>query len=95
MERLEHLASYRRCTERICETWAAFQSSRSQRLAEQRRFGHAAERAAEGILEDLLTGVLDWSRGDLNHQVGYADLMLTRLGIKHLIIEVKHPGALA
>ena len=39
--------------------------------------------------------VLDWSVRDLNNQVEYADLVLTRLGIKSLVIEVKRPGALA
>jgi hypothetical protein len=49
----------------------------------------------ERILEDLLTIVLDWSASEINHQVGYADILLTRLGIKHLIIEAKRPGGLA
>jgi hypothetical protein len=39
--------------------------------------------------------VLDWSLGEINNQMGYADLVLTRLGVKHLLIEVKHPGSLA
>jgi hypothetical protein len=59
------------------------------------RYGHAAEWATEEILEDLFTTVLDWSIRDLNHQVGYADLLLSRLGIKYLIVETKHPGAFA
>jgi hypothetical protein len=46
------------------------------------------------IIEDLLTLGLDWNIGDINNQVGYADLLVTRLGIKHLIIETKRPGAL-
>jgi hypothetical protein len=91
----EHLAAYRRCNERVCANWRAFQELRQQRLAEQLRFGHAAEGATERVLEDLLTTVLDWSAGEINHQVGYADILLTRLGIKHLIIEAKRPGALA
>ncbi len=95
MDGTGQLASYRRCNERICTGWEAFQQLRAQRLAEQQRFGHAAERATESIVEDLLTHVLDWTPGDLNHQVGYADLLLTRLGIKHLIVETKRPGALA
>src|SRR5262249_39486804 len=68
---------------------------RRLRLRERERYGHAAERATEEILEDLFTNVLDWSVGDLNHQVGYADLLLTRLGIKYLIVEAKRPGSLA
>lgn len=41
------------------------------------------------------TGPLDWTVADLNHQVGYADILLSRLGIKYLIVEAKKPGALA
>ena len=75
--------------------WPAFQVRRTERLTQQRRFGTAAEKVAENILEDLFTMVLDWPLADVNNQVGYADLVLTRLGIKHLIVEVKRPGALA
>jgi hypothetical protein len=92
---VRELASYRRCSERIDASWLTFQDQRLERLRERERFTHAAERATENILEDLFTHVLDWSIGDVNHQVGYADLLLTRLGIKHLIVEAKHPGALA
>jgi hypothetical protein len=91
----EHLAAYRICNERIAGAWEDFQGKRLERLRERERFGHAAEQATESILEDLFTLVLDWSIGDINHQVGRADLMLTRLGIKYLIVEAKHPGALA
>jgi len=89
------LAVYRRCVQRIRLRWPEFQGRRLERLRERERFGHAAERATESILEDLFTGVLDWSIGDVNHQVGYADLLLTRLGIGYLILEAKRPGALA
>lgn len=75
--------------------WQTFQDTRLQRLREQERFGHAAERAAENVIEDLFTTVLDWAKSDINHQVSYADLLLTRLGIKYLIVETKRPGALA
>ncbi|MEJ2217483.1 MAG: hypothetical protein P8099_12805 [Gemmatimonadota bacterium] len=91
----EHLATYDHCVERISTNWAAFLNRRRERLAEQERYGAAAEKVAENILEDLFTLVLDWGLSDLNHQVGYADLSLTRLGIKYLIIEAKRPGALA
>lgn len=95
MATYEELASYRRCTGRIAENWRSFHAMRYERLREQERFGHSAERAAECIVEDLFTGVLDWSPGDINHQVGFADLMLTRLGIKYLIVETKGPRTLA
>lgn len=77
------------------DAWSGFGERRRLRLRERERYGHAAERATEEILEDLFTSVLDWSVGDLNHQVGYADLLLTRLGIKYLIVEAKRPGSLA
>jgi hypothetical protein len=95
MESLEQLAVYRRCTERIAANWSTFQTRRLDRLRERERFGHAAEPATERIIEDLLTVVLDWAIADINHQVRYADLLLTRLGVKHLIVEAKRPGALA
>jgi hypothetical protein len=92
---IEDLASYRRTVQKIRSNWPAFLQKRSQRLAQHERHGAAAEKVAENILEDLLTMVLDWSLSDINNQIGYADLLLTRLGIKHIIIEVKRPGALA
>lgn len=95
METVESLASYHRCAERIDGGWQRFRSRRLERLRERERFGHAAERATESIVEDLFTEVLDWSIGDLNHQVGRADILLSRLGIKYLIVEAKRPGALA
>lgn len=91
----EQLASFGRCWDRMQGGWGEFCERRSLRLRERERYGHAAERATEQILDDLFTVVLDWSLGDLNHQVGYADLLITRLGIKHLIVEAKAPGTLA
>ncbi|MGH3188576.1 MAG: hypothetical protein ACRDPY_31310 [Streptosporangiaceae bacterium] len=89
------LASYRHCCDRLAAAWPVFLARRHERLAQQRRFGTAAEKVAENILEDLFTLVLDWHLSEVNNQVGYADLVLTRLGVKHLIVEVKRPGALA
>jgi hypothetical protein len=92
---IQELASYRHCTERITTAWAGFLNLRSDRLEQQRRYGHASEKVAENIIEDLLTQVLDWTVADLNNQVDYADLLMTRLGVKHLLVETKRPGALA
>jgi hypothetical protein len=89
------LASYQHCRDRLTVAWPGFLAVREERLAQQRRFGTAAEKVAEDILQDLFTTVLDWRVSEVNNQVGYADLVLTRLGVKHLIIEVKRPGALA
>jgi hypothetical protein len=91
----EKLASYRRCREQIGEAWGEFQGRRRARLEQRERFGRVAERVTENILEDLFTSVLDWPLADVNLQVGYADMLLTRLGIKQLIIEAKRPRALA
>lgn len=92
---VEHLASYQHCVTRIRDGWSAFGDKRNERLEQQRRHGHAAEKVAENILEDLFTQVLDWELGDLNNQVQYADLLLSRLGVKYLLVEAKRPGALA
>jgi hypothetical protein len=79
----------------MTRAWPDFQAKRWDRLAQQARHGTAAEKAAESILVDLFTMVLDWRPAEVNSQAGYADLALTRLGIKQLIVEVKGPGALA
>lgn len=91
----ESLASYRRCCTAVESGWPHFQRRRDERLAQQRRYGTAAEKVAENIIEDLFTTVLDWSITDVNNQIDYADLVLTRLGVKQLLVEVKRPGALA
>lgn len=91
---IETLATYRRCCTRMESAWPAYLERRQSRLMEAQRFGSVSEKTAENIIEDLLTSVLDWALGDVNHQVEYADLLLTRLGIKYLVIEAKRPGAL-
>jgi len=87
------LASYRRCVERIAASWPAFTTRRRQRLR-QGLFDSPVEKVAENIIEDLFTTVLDWSLGDVNLQVGRADVVLSELGIKRLVLEVKRPGSL-
>ena len=59
------------------------------------RHGGESEKVAEGILEDLFTSVLDWSRGDLAYQIEYADIVLSHNLAKYLVIEVKRPSSLA
>lgn len=95
MSSIDDLAGYRHALASIRSSWPVFLARREERLEQQRRHGHAVERVAENILEDLFTQVLDWSLGDLNNQVGYADLLLSHLGIKYLLIEAKGPGMLA
>ena len=84
------LASHRRCIDRIAQTWQTFLETRSDRL----RHGGETEKVAEAIIEDLFTGVLDWSKGDLLYQVGYADIVISNHLAKYLVIEVKRPGSL-
>jgi hypothetical protein len=87
------LASYRKCVERIRSAWPGFVARRRERL-QQGLFGAPVEKIAENILEDLFTIVLDWSLADVNLQVGRADVVLSALGIKRLVLEVKRPGSL-
>lgn len=84
------LATQRHCLDRIEVEWPRFLKLRADRL----RHGGESEKVAEGILEDLFTGVLDWTRGDLNYQVGFADVVVSHNLIKYLVIEVKRPGTL-
>jgi len=88
-----NLASYRHCTDRITGAWPAFSAQRRERLR-QGLFGSPVEKIAENILEDLFTQVLDWTLADVNLQVGRADIILSELGIKRLVLEVKRPGSL-
>ena len=89
------LASYKRFETHLNTNWPTFSAKRSERLRQQGRFGGASERVAENIVEDLFTVALDWNLGDINNQVDYADIVVTRLGIKYCIVETKRPGALA
>lgn len=85
------LAAWRHCVERIQAQWPNFVAAREDRL----RHGGESEKVAEAILEDLFTGVLDWSKGDLAYQIGFADIVLSRNLEKYLVIEVKRPGMLS
>lgn len=89
------LASERHCVERIREKWPEFLAKREERMQQHRRLDGASEKVAENILEDLFTGVLDWPLSDFNNQVEYADIVLTSLGVRWLIVEAKRPGTLA
>lgn len=84
------LSAYRHCLDRITSAWPGFRDMHRDRL----RHGGESEKVAEGILEDLFTSVLDWSRGDLAYQIEYADIVLSHNLAKYLVIEVKRPGSL-
>lgn len=79
----------------MTRAWAGFQAKRWERLAQQARLGTTAEKVATSILEDLFTTVLDWRLSEVNDQAGHAGLVLSRLGARQLIVEVRRPGALA
>jgi hypothetical protein len=91
---IRHLASYQKCVARICAAWPAFAARRHERLQQGGLFGPAVEKIAENILEDLFTTVLDWPVANVKPQVDRADIVLTRLGLKWLVLEVKRPGSL-
>lgn len=88
------LATFRKFIGHLPDSWPVFLQKRQSRLAQQQRNGVAAEKVAENILEDFFTIALDWTIGDINNQLKYADLVLTKSGIKRLLIEVKRPGSL-
>lgn len=90
----ENPAYQKKTIMRIRANWRPFQEKRRERLVQRERNGTAAEKVAENIVEDLLTMVLDWPIDSVNHQLGRADIVLTRLSVKHLVIEVKRPGSL-
>ncbi|MHB8346131.1 MAG: hypothetical protein ACYDHM_02925 [Acidiferrobacterales bacterium] len=89
-----NLATFQKFVDRLPVSWPTFLRQRQSRLAQQERNGIAAEKVAENILEDFFTIALDWTIGDLNNQLQYADIVLTSRGIKRLLIEVKRPGSL-
>ena len=92
---LESLASYRHCSDRICAAWPGFLERRAARLQPHPLLGNTPEKITEDILQDLFTSVLDWPIEGFNPQVEHADIVLSYLGIRHLIIEAKRPRALA
>ena len=91
---VDELASYRHCRDRVTGAWQQFAARRWLLLRQGERLGKLPERAAEEIVREFFTVVLDWSVGDVNYQVDFADILLTRMGIKHLVVETKRPGML-
>jgi hypothetical protein len=94
-EPIEALSSYRRTVERICSQWSQFLERREGRLRPHPLIGEPTEEVTIAILEDLFTNVLDWPLGEVNHEVGHADIVLTDHGIRWLIVEAKRPRWLA
>jgi hypothetical protein len=94
-QKLESLAGYRHCVERICAAWPGFLERRAERLQPHPLLGVTPEKITESILEDLFTNVLDWPLAGCNPQVEHADIVLSNLGIRWLVVEAKRPGSLA
>lgn len=88
------LARRQRCVERIHARWPAFLRARQAHLGSHSVGQAPAEKIAENILCDLFTQVLDWTTEQARLQENLVDLTLTRLGVKHLIVEAKRPGSL-
>jgi hypothetical protein len=92
---IETLSSYKKLIQIGSSNWKRFQETRLLRLKQMSREGGGAEKITENILEDLCTQVLDWCISDINYQIQHADLILTHVGIKRLVIEAKRPMSLA
>lgn len=88
----ENLASKNKQTERGKEQWAIFLDRRKQHLVQASRQLGGHEKITEKILEDLLTIVLDWNLEDINNQIEYSDIVITKQGIKVLVVEAKRLG---
>ena len=91
---LGSLSGYKKFSESLIDNWEDFSSKRNQLLTQQIRYGSAPEKIAEDIVKVFLSTALDWSIGDINNQVQYADIVLTSQGIKRLVIETKKPDSI-
>jgi hypothetical protein len=87
------LARQRKCVEQIRVRWPAFLAARQAHLRSHGIGQTPAEKVAENILCDLFTNVLDWTTEQVRLQENRVDLLLTRLGVKYLIVETKRPGS--
>lgn len=88
------LARQRRCVEQIRARWPGFLTARQAHLRSHAVGQTPSEKVAENILCDLFTGVLDWNTDQVRLQESRVDILLTRLGVKYLIVEAKRPGSL-
>ena len=88
------MARQRRCVEQVRERWPGFLAARQAHLRSHAVGQTPSEKVAENILCDLFTQVLDWSTEQVRLQESRVDILLTRLGVKYLIVEAKRPGSL-
>jgi hypothetical protein len=94
-EGVRNLSSFNKFNTGLEERWQIFLEKRKTRLTQESRFGFASEKVAENILEDFFTVALDWELRCINNQIQFADMVITHLGLKQLIIEVKRPNSLS
>ena len=88
---MENQAKYKRFIDDINSNWSSFVKKRNDLLIQQKRYGKISEKATLKILNVLFTEILDWDIKDINDEVDYADIVITKLGIKRIIIEAKRP----
>ncbi len=92
---MESQAKYKKFIERLNTNWSLFIQKRKALLSQQERFGKAPEKITENIIFHLFTEVLDWDIKDINYQIDYADIEITKLGVKRILIEAKRPGGIS
>ncbi len=88
-------SNYTRFVENLHRNWPLFLEKRKSRLAQGHTFGPAVEKVAENIIEDFLIGPIGWSIHQISYQTGRADIIVSNLGIKRLLIEAKRPNSLS
>jgi hypothetical protein len=88
------LAHQRQSVQRMRERWPAFFGARRGHLAAHASGRTPSEKVAENILLELFTTVLDWTTEQVRLQEDRVDMLLTRLGVKYLVVEAKRPGSL-
>lgn len=92
-ENFRSLSSYKKVIDRLHQNWEPFLESRTN-LLEPLKYQSVPEKVSEEIIRNLLTQVLDWEEADLQWQMHYADLVLTRNRNKYLVAELKRPSSL-
>lgn len=88
---MHELSGYKNVVRQGRDSWDDFLLFRDKKLMQVGRDGGGAEKITETIIDNLLTQVLDWCPSNVNYQIEYSDIMLTHMGLKKVIIELKRP----
>lgn len=86
------LSTEKQMLQRGLAKWQEFRELRNKHLVQAQRLKGGHEKITEKILENLLTIVLDWNLEDINNQMERCDIVITKRGIKFLVIETKRLG---